>query len=912
MTAGSLALPARQCHRTRKQIDLLGVFWIMRYLRATTAFAVIATALAAPAFAQDAAEQTAQGGQLEEIIVTATKRATALSEVPLAVSAISGDALKAAGAVDIRALTGLSPSLFLSASASEAAGTVARIRGVGTTGDNPGLESAVAIFIDGVYRARNNVGLTELGEVERIEVLRGPQGTLFGRNASAGLINVITKGPEFEFGGYGELSYGNYDYARAAAGVTGPLVADKIAARLDGVYMKRDGFFEDVVTGQDFNDRDRWLLRGQIQADLSDTINIRFIADYSKRDEKCCAAATSVRGATASIIEGLGGRLGAGGQLGTNPYDRFSATTPGIGYDTDVEEWGVSAEANWDFGVAQMTSITAYRDWQAVRSADNDYTSLAIFERGPKGQTQEFRSFSQEVRFNGEAFGGMLDWLVGGYYGKEKITYNDQLRYGADYQRFANCLTASGIASVLGVPSLLSTSGTGCMNAAVAGAVAANPLVPAANRQAVALFAGLAPGLGGLGGLQAWNVAAGGSPTQSLNGVGVNDTHRQDGTNWALFTHNIINVTDRFKITLGARYTSDKKDYDGNLTNNNVICPRLAASPFGAFAPAACAVDARKVGNFTSSRKETEWSGTAVLSYQVTDDLMTYASYSHGYKGGGYNLDQAGLTLNSTLAAAGVTNNFPLFDSSSNPNISRDTLQFEPEKVDSYELGAKFANGYVSLNMTGFYQDFSGFQLNTFNGISFIVANLPKVTSKGVEIEATTEPIENLILSAGFTLADTKYGKNLGTGAEFALPSAANPAGGALFRLPGQRITNAPLYSLTGSAGYSFPVMNAGLNMFINGDFRFTSEVNSGSDLDIEKRQASVMVVNGRIGLGSPDNTWSVELFGRNLFNTKYTQVNFDGPLQGSGNRQALVNTQTFNSFLADPRTFGVTLRGKF
>ena len=149
------------------------------------------------------------------------------------------------GATDIRQLNQLAPSLLVSSTGTEANGS-ARIRGIGTVGDNPGLESSVAVFIDGVYRSRSGIGLNELGEIERVEVLRGPQGTLFGRNASAGLIHVITQRPDFnEFGGYAELSYGNYDHIRAAGAITGPLT-EHFAAGSTRVYARRDGFY-DVV-----------------------------------------------------------------------------------------------------------------------------------------------------------------------------------------------------------------------------------------------------------------------------------------------------------------------------------------------------------------------------------------------------------------------------------------------------------------------------------------------------------------------------------------------------------------------------------------------------------------------------------------------------------------------------------------
>ena len=175
------------------------------------------------------------------IVITATRRNQALSDVPLAVSAVTAQQLRYTGATDIRALNQVAPSLLVSSTSSEAGAAVARIRGIGTVGDNPGLEGSVGIFIDGVYRSRTGIGLTELGALDRIEVLRGPQGTLFGRNTSAGLISIITAKPRFEPEFTGQIDAGNYGMLRFDESATGPLT-DTIAVRLDAVFLKRNGF----------------------------------------------------------------------------------------------------------------------------------------------------------------------------------------------------------------------------------------------------------------------------------------------------------------------------------------------------------------------------------------------------------------------------------------------------------------------------------------------------------------------------------------------------------------------------------------------------------------------------------------------------------------------------------------------
>src|SRR5687767_11030273 len=242
-------------------------------------------ATAEAAAVDNQATETSAQGDTSEIVVTATRRNEALSDVPLAVSAVTAETLENSGASDIRQLQQVSPSLMVSSTSSESGGGVARIRGIGTVGDNPGLESSVAVFIDGVYRSRTAIGLTELGALDRIEVLRGPQGTLFGRNASAGLISIITAKPRFKTEVGGELTIGNYDLRRAEAYATGGL-SDTVAARIDGTWMQRDGFLEDVISGRDVNGRDRWMLRGQLLFEPSSDLSVRIVGDYAKRDEE--------------------------------------------------------------------------------------------------------------------------------------------------------------------------------------------------------------------------------------------------------------------------------------------------------------------------------------------------------------------------------------------------------------------------------------------------------------------------------------------------------------------------------------------------------------------------------------------------------------------------------------------------
>ncbi|MEO6198964.1 MAG: TonB-dependent receptor [Sphingomicrobium sp.] len=871
------------------------------------------------------------------IIITATRRNQALSDVPMAVSAVTADTLQNSGATDIRALTQLSPSLLVSSTTSEGGAAVARIRGIGTVGDNPGLEGSVSTYIDGVYRSRTGVALTELGPLDRIEVLRGPQGTLFGRNASAGVISVITAKPQFNTFVSGAASYGNYDYRRLDASINVPL-GQTVAARLDGVYVNRDGFLRDVVSGRRVNDRDRFLLRGQVLFQPNDNFTMRLIADYSRQNEECCAAVYlpasnfTAAGRTPSSIAALERSLG--GIINDDPYRRRVSITPGRSYRSDVNDGGVSAELNYDFGGAQLTSISAFRANKYVGGQDTDFNNLDILLRDDNGNYgNKFRVFTQELRLQGTAFNDRLDWLVGGFYSDEKLTRRDNLSTGADADLyFGSLIRASS-------PALASFPGFNLLNPFAQGFV----LNQLTNNPAFAGIPAVAfPTIIG--------AIAGQVVNTPLSNQTTRDQFKQDGTNYALFTHNIFKITDRLALTLGARYTVDHKKlsadlnstsqcaaYIGNIVRLRQLAATATANPalFGPLTPAIvglsnalagsvltpigalpCVLNSVN-GSFGGGReKENKFTGTAVLSYKPTDQLLTYISFSRGYKAGGFNLDRAGLTFGA---------------------VDLNNLRFKPELVDAYEIGAKFNGRGFDVNVAVFQEEFENFQLNTFNGVNFVVENInscskslngadtdnsavpvacggkkqPGVRSRGIEVETFFRPMRDINGSLGITIADTRYRDNLiGTNGNALIP--------ALFQLPGRRISNAPYFTATGSLGYTPAIGGSGLHGLLYVDARHTSSYNTGSDLDIEKNQKPYTLVNARVGLRGPSESWALELWAQNVFNTKYKQVAFDAPLQGSGTQRGVeagfypVATQLYGAFLGEPRTFGATARFKW
>lgn len=810
---------------------------------------------------------------VEVITVTAQQREESAQDVPISIGAYDTGALEAAGIQDIKDLISIAPGLMVTSTQSETI-TTARIRGIGTVGDNFGLESSVGVYIDGVFRARNGVGFGDLGELERIEVLRGPQGTLFGKNTSAGVLNIVTQEPDFEPGASLEYQWGDYGHRRLSGHVTGPLIEDVLAFRLFAATAERDGFTQLVVRDganfdvQDSETEDYDTYRGQLLFTPSETVSVRLIADYSERDEMCCSAvAYDYTPTAASLIGILGGQVNFPGQ----PEDRIAYSNHP--YTQQVEDWGLSAEADIELPIGTLTSVTSFRNWRNRRSQDIDYSSVDLAFRDAERNFTDLARFSQEVRLTGVT--GDLDWLVGGFFSHEDLRLGDALQFGADWESFVSILASIGG----GVP---------------------NTTAVADNLNALAL--GFIPGVPGLPG---YTPLAPGSFFP--NGSGPNqDLYTQTSDSWALFTHNTYQFTDNLAITAGLRYTNETKDvYATFNTSATPGCSILeayananpatawnpaaafAGTPLGPLAPTLCLPYARSgldANGYDRERSDEELSGTLRLTYDINDDVMVYGGYSRGFKAGGFNLDRQ---FNGPTDATGYTNS----DSS-----------FAPEVIDAYEVGFKsqlFGN-VMQVNGNLFLQQIEDFQLNTFNGLAFVVESVEESESMGLELDAFwATPVPGLDLSAGYAYVNTEY-------------TTVNTGDPLVDAIQGKDYSLSPEHFVTGQALYERPVFGNYL-FTAAADARYVSEYNTGSDLDPEKVQEAFTLVNARIGIGREDGRWSVEAWGRNLTDETYAQVAFDafaqGRRAGAGTSNDARATASYMAFLGAPRTWGVTLR---
>jgi outer membrane receptor protein involved in Fe transport len=799
--------------------------------------AVAAILLGAPTLAL-AQTPGNQGAMVDEIVVTAQMREQSLQDVPVVVTSVNAQQLQDAGIRDIKDLTIVAPGLTVTSTSSSAI-TTARIRGIGTVGDNPGLESSVGVVIDGVYRPRNGVAFSDLGETERIEVLKGPQGTLFGKNTTAGVINIITKKPSFEVRASSEAQITNYDGFGASLSLTGPVVDDLLAARVYFAARERDGYYK--TAGPDNNDQDFYTGRAQFLVTPTPDFDLNVSVDYTKRDERCCGAVQIQNGATQAIIQAL-----APGGLANPPDPDEFRDYSNRSFLKTVVDTGWAAEANWNtpwLGGAKLTAITALRHWKQTGGADVDWTSADILysptlKESSNPGSSKFQTFSQEVRLAGAT--DKLNWLVGAFYTREDLDLHVRtVTYGRQYEQYVNALFSNTLSTV---------------------------------------FTGRPLG------------------TTFVAGQGQDDLYSQREEGLSIFTNNSYQVTDALELTVGLRYTWEDKDLDTFWSNTDggsgcaLALARgsalrgqvpasliradgtLAAGPYQVLCASSNSPAFGRVGTNDQHLSEKKLTGTAKAAYRFSPELMTYASYARGYKAGGFNLDRIA-TTNQTVAGQPTA---PVLDTS-----------FAPEKVDSYEVGAKstLLDRKLLLNATVFYQKYSDFQLNAFNGLVFSVASVPKVISKGVDLDFIyLTPVEGLTINGGATYAETYYPKS-------------NPLflGG---NLPGARLSLAPLWSGSLGITYEHKIGDDLIGRFaINS--KSVSGYNTGSDLDPVKNQPAFTLVNARVGLTSADKRWAVEAFAQNLFDDVYYQVGFNAVLQSG----------SYDAFLGQPRTYGVALR---
>jgi len=830
--------------------------------------AVAATLLCAGAAAQESAK-------LEEVIVTATKREQTLQDVPVAVSVTPVETINKAAIKDLSDLASILPSLRITTLQTSTQANFI-IRGFGNGANNPGIEPSVGTFIDGVYRSRSAGSIGDLIDIERVEVLRGPQSTLFGQNASAGVISIVTQKPSFEWGGYVEGTIGNYNAQILKSKITGPL-SDNVAFSLSAVRNERDGYFKELKSGKAINDRDRSDVRAQLLWNASDNFELRIIADTSTISEVCCGVSNLVNGPTGSIIQSplVGGQIYA-----AKPFDRkYYANKLPVNV---IKNSGFSVHLDWDLGDWQMTSITASRNQDSAFDYDFDFTS------GDLGAVNlnegDIDTVTQELRLSYDA-GGAIRGLVGAYYFDEKVKYDNTILLGTAFRNYAGVLT--------------------------------NPTNPAAGLQT---FPSLEAALG----------LPVGTFFRANTGTTINT--KQDNDAYNLFGQLDFDINDRVTLTAGAAYTNTKKDVNFAVTNSEAfsgvdlvqlgfaqifgaLTGGRAPTPanFAAFPAQASLADTASVRAcvagqpafpagplcnsglalyalqflspvvpYAESSDDSKTTYTVRLAFEASDNLNVYGGISTGFKATSWNLSR-----DSKPFAPATPARSPL-GGAVNPWYPRYGTRYAlPEESTVKEIGVKGRWERVAVNFALFDQEIKNFQANTFLGTGFVLGNAGKQSTQGFELETQFKLSNAWQLDFSTTYLDPKYDS---------YPNAQGPNGTQ--DLSGRRPAGIHEWSVSTGLTYNWSV--GAVDGFARADYLYESKVQAVDNLPMSLASRQVNTLNASVGFAREG--WDFMVWGRNLTDDNYLLSAFP----------AVAQTGSFSGYPNQPRTYGVTVRKNF
>ncbi len=785
--------------------------------------------------AQKAAAQT-----LEEVVVTATKRAESMQDVPISMLAMSGESIREMGITKAEDFTADMPAISINQSP---VGNTLFIRGIGTPGNNQGIEQSVTIFHDGVYMGRHQMSRAPFMDLERVEVLRGPQSVLFGKNTIGGALHVISAKPTDELEGTVSALYGWEDGEQEITGVISGPITDSLRGRLAYRGYELDGYLENVMTGDDAPDRDDKTLRGQLAMDATDNLTISARWEKSKFKQTQTSSQLSIINpftASSAATSALNAALvaTASGGNGIEKYDDERAVindggvllgqvVPGFaglpgfpdleeGSDND-SDLGILT-LDWAIGDHTLTAITGYAHYDYRDICDCDFAAIPLIQADAR---EDYDQWSQEIRLTSPA-GEKVDYIAGLYYHQSDLEFRS--------------IEAFGTALLAPEPG--------------------NPAVPNLTRDY---------------------------------------TMEQDQDMWAIFGSLTYNWTDYTRVTFGLRYFEESKkvkhkldkkftagwDYSGiaglppgTLAYGDTAAEydrfenELGGGPLGILVDTANGIYLRNLGTSEHDingrkRDEDEWTWALTLQHDLSDGTMLFATASTGTKGGGFDARFLG------------ANNGPFFE-------------YEEETAMNYEIGSKstLLDGAMTLNATLFFNTVKDYQVSVFDGATaFFVQNAAEVESKGVEVDLNWAATDNLVVSAAVSYLDAAYSdfpnapcwagtedNNRGDCVGRGTPTAYRDASG-------DSNVFSPEWAFNLNFDYRQPIgdsLEARAILNIN----YSDEYANGSDLDkVYAYQDSFTKYDMRLSLGSYDGTWDVALIGKNLTDELTSGNNNDQPL---------------------------------
>ena len=789
-----------------------------------------------------------QGG---DVVVTARRRSETVQDVPIAMSVIGGTTLAETGVYNVGRLTQIQPTLqFYSTNPRNSA---ANIRGLGAPFGltNDGIEQGVGIYVDQVYYSRIASATFDFTDTERIEVLRGPQGTLYGKNTTAGAINISTRKPSFTPEARVEITGGNLEFFQGKASVSGPLVDDKVAVRLSASVTTRRGTIRNVVTDKWVNSQDNLGLRGQMLFQAADNLDFTVYADYNRQNPECCAQIYARYGQTQRPLNRQYPALAAAFGYTPPSFDAFDRKTD---LDTPLqakqELGGASLLGNLDFGAATLTSVTAWRFWNWDPSNDRDFTGLPITTVSANPSQQ--RQFSQELRLasNGK---NTLDYVVGAFFFHQTIDTQGSQVQGPAASRFL--LNPGTIPAGVG-PAGCATPTTNACNPAV------------------------------------------------LNGLTATNEIGFKNTSAAVFGKLTWHVTDRLEIAPGLRLNYDKKsgDYVSVVTIGNALLDcSVAAQAASSVTRDRCGVLAPQ--SYSPEFSSWNLSGDITVSYDFAPTVHGYATYARSFKSGGINL--SGLPLDATnapaLAAATVdpekVNNYELglktqlFDRRVTFNVAGFWTEITDYQatVTNGQLGV--LRGYLAnagkVRTRGFEVDTAFRPSERFNAYF----NTAFTDAKYVRFKEAPCPPE---LSGGTTATAGQSPSAPGT------PGGVSPQ---FCDISGQRLPGISKWAFSFGAEYDLPATVGGYD----GYFYLGYDGSYRSDFSSNPSESRYMTIDGydvhnfRLGYKARDK-WNVFAWLRNAFDRNYYEL-----LTTQSGNTGLIAGQP-----GDPRTHGATVSLSF
>lgn len=702
---------------------------------------------------------------VETIVVTAQKRSENIQKVPVAITAISGEDLAARNLNDTESIKYVAPSVkFTNANSNRTEGF--SIRGIGTQSFAEGLEQSVATVIDGVVMGRSGQGLGNFTDIERVEVLRGPQGMLFGKNAAAGVISVIGKKPVL--GEYSASMHTSYASGNDALvnGVANLPVSKDSALRVLAFGSHRDGYIENVNTGEDLNDANQYGGKVKYLWKPRDDFSLYAIGDWSHTHANCCVWTTR-ENTPGSYIDTAQSAVGI---VPGPKNDKVTLDGPVYSRSTTM---GGQVEMNWTPGAYTFTSISSYRKWRQDDAVDADQTSQPYLSQNSGSQRQS--QISQELRLTSPV-GKFFDYVAGLYYWHQEIEGNN---------------TQEG--------------DSGALSGALTGTRADVTMI---------------------------------------------DSMKTDS--YAAFGQGTIHVSENLRLIAGARVTRDELSFDFDRTSHGAFTTPIPFPPF------AIPIVNTTPYAFKAETSNNNLSWKLGAQYDVTPDVMTYATVSRGYKGPG---------------VGGVLYIAP-----------GDQALVKPEIPTSYEIGVKslLLDHKLLFNVALFQTTYKDFQTQVFNGTTLLtgsgasstIVNASSLETKGVEVDATLRPIEGLILNGGVSYVDAYYG------------DGCTNCGGVGTDTSGKRLPGQSRWTYTVSSMYEQPVFD-GVTGFISANWYWRSGTNFANEsnpaLVSKTYQDGYGILGGSIGLTSDEGDWRVSLFGKNLLDKRFSALVMGTPVPASG-----------------------------